>query len=464
MFKKFIGPKDFYKVVFSIILPIMLQQLFLSLAGYVDNIMINSFDEAHLAYNGVSAANRLMFILNFVWFGLVSAVSIFTAQFFGAGNKEKLKETVRLSTYISIIFGIIGFFVITFLGNFVVNSYIQDETARSFGYDYLNWIRWGAVCISLNMTFANAFRSIQKPKIPLQIGIIGILVNVFFNWCFIFGNLGFPCLGAEGAAIATVISKIVEVILYLISMGIYNKDDSLKHTYKKLGVSKGIIKDFIKRGTLIASNELLWSLGMVLLALFYTWKNDVWYNAYSYTQNISDLFFIVFAGLGNGTAILIGASLGRGDFEKAEKESRYFQGLAVIMGLIVGVLMISTSPLTSRMFTKDPDTIRIMENIMLVTSIFTAVYCYNSVNFFTLKAGGDSIRAVLLDQGATYILGIPIAIVLGVNASKIGITIVEVYLATHLVDLVKIFVGLSFIKKGKWLRNLTEENKEKELV
>ena len=107
--KKFIGDKNFYKRVFVIIIPIMLQQLFLSLAGYIDNIMINSYDELHCAYNGVSAANRLMFVCNFVWLGLIAAVNIFTAQFFGANDQKKVKETLRFSIYVSILFAILQF-------------------------------------------------------------------------------------------------------------------------------------------------------------------------------------------------------------------------------------------------------------------------------------------------------------------------------------------------------------------
>lgn len=454
---KLIGDSKFYKKVFTIILPIMLQQLFLSLAGYIDNIMINSYGSNAAAYNGVSAANRLTFVFNFVCLGLVSAVCIFTSQFFGAKNKDKVKETVRLSMYCTIIFGIICFLVTTFFGNRVVDSYILDPEARQFGYDYLKQIRWGIVLTCLTMSFANSYRSIQKPNIPLFIGIIGILVNIFFNWIFIFGSLGAKELGATGAALATNISKAVEAILYIISFKVF-KVDYINGMLKEFKVTKSLLKDFIKRGTPVVLNELCWSLSMVIMTKFLTYNNDMWYNAYAYTQNISDLFFVVFSGLGNGTAILIGSALGDSDFERAEREMNYFRGLGIGMGLFVGILMIVTSPLTSRMFTSDEEVIKLMMSILSVTGVFTAVYCYNSVCFFTLRAGGDSIRAICLDQVPIYVIGLPIVIFFGVNTERFGMTIVHVYLLSHIVDFLKIFIASFFIKQKKWLKNLTIAN------
>lgn len=456
MLKKYIADKDFYKKVFAMILPIMLQQLFLSIAGYVDGIMINSYGATAAAYNGVSAANKLIYVCNFVWIGIISAVSIFTAQYYGAGNKKKVKETARLSLYTSVGFAIISFFVIIFFGNKVVDSYIIDETARQCGYQYLDIIKYGNFFIAVGMSMASVYRSVQRPHIPLVIGIVGIAVNIFLNWTFIFGHLGFEAMGAKGAAIATVISKVVEVILYIIVIRMF-KVEWLENMFESFKVSSKLLKNFAKRGTPIILNELSWSISMILLTMFYTYHNDVWYNAFSYTQNISDLFFIVFSGLGNGTAIIIGASLGQSKFEQAEQEMNYFRGIGLAMGVVVGGSMMALSPVTSMMFTKDPEMINLMCRIMRVTACFAIVYCFNAVSFFTLRAGGDSLRAVILDQGPTYLLGLPVAIILGVNAASWGIDIVIVYLASHIMDISKIFMGNFFLRKRVWLKNLAVE-------
>ncbi len=322
-------------------------------------------------------------------------------------NKDKIKESIRLSLIVEVVFGVLGIIIILLFGKMVVNSYVQDETSRSFGYDYLGVMVYGVIFIVLNTAISNSLRSVKKATLPLIAGISGILVNVFFNYCLIFGHLGFSELGARGAAIATVMSKVVEFLFLVISIMIL-KDENFKGVLKSLKVTKNLIKEFIKKGSLLVTNELLWSVGMSLLAVFYTYKNDLWYNAYSYSQNISDLFFIIFAGIGTGTAVIIGESLGKGDFERAEKDYYSMRGLSIFMGIFVGVLMIITGPLISNMFEPTAEVKRMMVKILNVTGIFCAIYCYNSVSFFVLRSGGDTIKAFLLDQIPTYLIGIPL--------------------------------------------------------
>ena len=175
--KKFFGDKVFYKSVFAIILPIMVQQLFISLAGYIDNLMINSYGGTADAYNGVNAANRLMFVCNFIWLGASATASIFISQFFGADNKEKANEALRLGLIVAGIFGVLAFFAILLFGNNVVDSYVQSEVARLHGYNYLNYIKYGTLITSLIMMISGAFRSVKKPNIALYSAIAGIVVN-----------------------------------------------------------------------------------------------------------------------------------------------------------------------------------------------------------------------------------------------------------------------------------------------
>lgn len=454
--KKYFGDKKFYKQFLTLIIPIMLQQLFVSIAGYVDNLMINSYGGNELAYNGVSAANRLMFVCNFVWMGLAATASIFIAQYFGAKNKEKIQESIRLSFIVEIIFGIIAILVIMLFGQNVINSYVQNPISREYGRQYIMVIATGVVFIALNTAISNALRSVKNATLPLFAGTVGILVNVFLNYCLIFGHFGFSELGAQGAAIATVISKVVEFVVLVVVLGVI-KEENFKGLFKTLKISKTLVKEYIRKGIPLVTNELLWALGMVILAIFYTYKNDLWYNAYSYAQNISDLFFIVFAGIGTGTAVIVGESLGRSDFARAEKDFYSMRGLSVMMGGFVGILMMITGPYIANMFNPTPESKKILVEVLNVTGIFCAIYCYNSVSFFVLRSGGDTTRAFILDQTPTYVIGIPLAIIFGLNAKAWGLSLGTIFLITHSNDVFKIFLGNYFVNKKKWLTNITTE-------
>lgn len=456
--KKYIGNKKFYKSIFALIIPIMLQQLLISVAGYIDNIMINNYTPNSIAYNGVSAANRLIFVLNFIWLGFATVSSIFIAQFFGSGNQKKNEETFRLGFYISIIVGIISTLIIIFFGNSVVNAYIESSESRAFGYEYLKYIKYGTIITVLNIFFANCFRTIEKAKIALASSTIGIITNIFFNYCFIYGNLGFPELGAGGAAIATTISRAFELLVFVYFLFI-DKKSYFKHSFSAFFVTKLLFTDYVKKGVPLVLNEVFWSMGMVLLAKFYTYKNDIWYAAYSYSQNISDLFFIIFAGLGSGTAIVIGADLGQNNFDKALDDFDKLKGLSVFLGITLGLLMIALSPLIIKLFNPTEEIRKLTIYLVMITGIFTGIYCYNSVSFFTMRAGGDSIRAFILDETPTYLISLPLAIILGTNAEKFGLNVVTIYLISHSADLFKLWLSNYFTSKKKWLVNLTLKHK-----
>lgn len=452
--KKYFGDKKFYSFIFALIIPIMLQQLLISIAGYIDNIMINEFVEDSSAYNGVNAANRLMFVLNFIWLAFATISSIFIAQFFGSNNKKKNEESFRLGFLISIILGILSFFTISLIGNKVVDSYLTSEVSRQFGYEYLEYIKYGTLVTVLNTFFANCFRSIKRTNIALIASIVGIVINVFLNYCLIYGRLGFPRMGAGGAALATVISRLFETLVFIYFLFI-DKKSYFRNSFSSLKITKLLVIDYIKKGIPLVLNELCWSLGMVLLAKYYTYQNDTWYSAYGYSQNINDLFFIVFAGLGSGSAIVIGSDLGESNFQKAESDASKLKGLSIIMGVCLGILMLFLSPVIIKLFKPSDEIKSLTINILRITAVFIAIYCYNSVSFFIMRAGGDNIRAFILDEVPTYFISLPIAIFLGVNAKEWGIDIIVIYLASHASDIFKLFLSNYFYSQKKWLVNLT---------
>lgn len=451
---KYIASKKFYKETFKLIIPIMIQQLFVSIAMYIDNIMVNSFGQNGLAYTGLSGANRIMFIFNYFFLGLSAAASIFIAQYFGAKDKEKVHEATRMSFYAAIIFGVIGSGLLLAFGDFGIGCFVQNKVSRSYGFDYIKIIAFGLPILSLNVAFSSSFRSIKKSRYPMYIGLFGILLNIFLNWCMIFGNLNFPVLGVKGAAYATLISKFVEIIIYIIII-LVDKKLFIYGVFSKLKVSTTLLVKYIKKGTPICVNELLFSFGLMLFALFYTYKNDMWFSAYSYSQNISDLFLVIIEGIGSGCAIIIGGLLGSSKYQEAKDAYRYFKALGVFMGLVVGGLMALSAPLTVKMFSLTGEIKNITIQILLVQSIFVFAYLYCSVNFFTLRAGGDTKRAFLSDQIPTYLIGIPLVAFLGLNASAFSLSLPIIFTITHICDLSKVVAGDIFIKQGAWVENLT---------
>lgn len=456
--KKYIGDRAFYKMALAIIIPVVVQQLILSIAGYVDNLMINSFSQE--AYIGVSTANRFMFLVNFFWIGLAAGISVFIAQYFGAKDKKRVTATIQLSLIIALLIGTLSIFLIKHLGPVVIKFFIiegnsQELLAIDHGVEYLRYIALGAVIMLLNFMVATIYRSLGKPKVPMYAGVLGIVVNIILNFILIFGLLGFPAMGAKGAAIATVISKAVELVVLIIVAVFYDKEKYIKEVFSGYFIDLHLFVLYLKKGLPIIMNEVLWATGVQILARLITGGNTDWLLAFNYSQNLTDLFFIYFGGIATGTAILVGTALGEGDFDKARDYANKLIGIAVMASVLAVVLLVSVSPALLLILTPVNEIYYMTYHLILVTSIFVVIYGFNAVIFFILRAGGDSFRAFLLDQLPTFTIGIPIAFLLHQMEPKWQLGLVFIFAATRIIDVTKMFVATKFYKGETWVQNLT---------
>lgn len=456
--KKYIGDKAFYKMAFAIIIPVVIQQIILSIAGYVDNLMINGYST--ISYTGVSTANRFMFVINFFWIGLASGIAVFIAQYHGAKNKEKVTATIQLAMIIAIIFGLISIVTIYYAGPAVLKLFIPGQSttdleAISAGVHYIQVIAYGGVIMLLNFMVSTIFRSLGKPKIPLIAGLVGIIVNIVLNFVFIYGYLGVPEIGATGAAVATVISKLVELLILIVYAFFFSENQYARKIWKRFLINSNLIIMYLKKGLPIILNEILWAIGVQILARLITAGNTDWLTAFNYSQNVTDLFFVYYSGIATGTAVLVGQALGEGAFDKAKDYANKLIGIIFFASILAIVLLVSISPALLLILTKPGPIYWQAYYLILITSVFIILYGYNAVVYFVLRAGGDSLRSFFLDQGPTFLIGIPLAFLLHEMEPTWQLGLLGIFAATRVIDVVKIFFSRYFYKKETWVRNLT---------
>lgn len=465
--QKYIGDRAFYKMALGIIIPVIIQQLILSIAGYVDNLMISRFSQ--VAYTGVSTANRFMFLVNFFWIGLAAGISVFVAQYFGAKDKKHMSATIQLSLLITLVIGVASIFLIRFGGPLILQFFLPgngalEAEAIAYGVEYISYIALGALVILANFMVATIYRSIGKTKIPMYAGIIGIIVNILLNFVLIFGMFGIPAMGAKGAAIATVISKVVELVILLYIAVFHDKENYVKNVFARFELDKQLFSLYLRKGTPILLNELLWAVGVQILARLITGGNYAWLTAFNYSQNVTDLFFIYFGGLATGAAILVGNALGEGDFARAKDYANKLIGFALIASVIALILLVTVSPALLLILTPVGEIYYNAYYLILVTSIFILIYGFNAVIYFILRAGGDSLRAFFLDQGPTFLIGIPLAYLLHEMEPQWGLGLLFIFAATRIIDVTKSFIAFKFYKQEKWVQNLTKLTEHTEEV
>lgn len=458
--RQFIGNKSFYKMTFALIIPIIIQQIILSISGYIDNLMINKFSEA--AYNGVSSLNRLTFVILFFSIGISSGISIFLAQYLGAGKKEKIAGIIQLGLILNLIFGIIVSLLIYFIGPYVVklyllksNSTLDEIKAISYGIEYSKYLSLCGILLVSNFMITTIFRTLKKPKYAMIAGIIGVLFNIFFNYVLIFGNLGASKMGAKGAAVATVIAKFIEFVILIVFAIIFDKEKYIFLIFKKNYMNLYMLKMYIKKSSFIIFNEVVWALVMSFYAFLITRQNQLWYQVYSYSQNICDLFFVFISGLATGAAILVGENLGNDDFTKAKDYARKLIGLSIILSIIMMIMLILIGPLFLLIFASSINNIFYTSYyLIIITAIILPFYSFNACIYFILRSGGDALKAFLLDEIPSLFIGIPILVIIYNYNYDFHFSIIYTLIISKIVDLIKVFYSIYFYKTNGWVKNI----------
>lgn len=455
--KKFIGDKKFYKYLFAIVIPIVLQQFITQFVSLLDNLMIGQIGSSEMT--GVSLSNQLLFVFNLGVFGSLSGASIFASQYFGAKNKNGYLEAFRFKWLLGIVIFLFSTTIFILFKNqllsFFINSNEADatnpEVVLNTGATYLMIMIIGNIPFIIKEIYATSLREMKETFVPMLSGIIAIIVNLVFNYLLIFGKLGFPALGAMGAAIATVISRFVEMIVVVSYTYIkIKKYDFLKGAYKKV-VAFQSIKKFLPKTILLVSNEVFWSLGLTLILSCYSIRGLDIIASLNIANTAANLFITIGTSLGNATSIILGIKLGEKDIVGAKNDSYKILAFAFAVSLVFTILMIGSSFILPNIYNTTDSIKEVARNIIIISAIFLPINVFNTCCYFTLRAGGRIFLTILFDSLFVMFIRVPLAFIL---SKYTYLSIYIVYAIVYGIDTIKVFIGYYLIDKGIWLKTI----------
>ena len=454
----FIGDRAFYKTLAAVALPIMLQNGITSFVSLLDNIMIGHVGTEQ--YNAVVIVNQLVFVYVICVFGAIAGAGIFSAQFHGSGDHEGVRNAFRFKLYAAAVVMVVSAFVFGFGGEWLISLYLNDTTdpesvrlTTEYGLQYLHIIMICMVPHALSQVYASTLRETGKTAPPMAAGIAALLINLVFNYALIFGKLGFPALGVQGAAWATSLARFVEFgILVVYTHGNKKKNPFAKGLYRTLRVPRALAGRIALKGLPLLVNELLWSGGMAVLAQCYSVRGTVAVGAYGITSTMSNVFNIAMIALGSSVAIIVGQKLGAGEIEEAKiADSRLiFSSTAVCA--VIGVVMILTAPLVPRLFSEVSQEAReLAVGMIRVSGIFLPCNAFAHAAYFTLRSGGRSMFVFAFDSGFMWLFVTPVALCL---AHLTELPLVPMYAVVLSLELIKCTIGFFFVKSGFWAKNI----------
>ncbi len=455
--RSYIGDRAFYRKLFSVLVPILIQNLITNFVSLLDNIMVGQVGTEPMS--GVAIVNQLLFVFNLCIFGGLAGAGIFTAQYYGKGDNEGVKNTFRAKLYIALLAVVLFTAAFVLKGDALIRLFLHEGKEQldlaatlGFGRAYLRVMLLQMPLFALCQVYSGTLRETGETLLPMKAGIIAVFVNLIFNYILIFGKLGLPALGVVGAAVATVIARVVECAIVLCWTHRHSARCSfVVGLYRSLRVPAPLAKRMLRLGLPLLVNEFLWSGGMTTLNQCYSLRGLEVISALNISSTISNLFFCAFIAMGNAISILIGQLLGAGELERAVDEDRKLIAFSVVLSLLVGGIMAAVAPLVPQIYNTTDSVKALACDLLLVGAAMMPINAFTNACYFTLRSGGKTIITFIFDSAFLWVIAVPAAFVLSRFSPM---PILPMYITVSLLDLIKCAVGYYLVKRRKWVNNI----------
>ena len=455
--KKLIGNKAFYRMVLGITIPIIIQNGITNFVSLLDNVMVGRLGTEQLS--GVGIANQLIFVFTLCVFGGLSGAGIFTAQFFGKGDGEGLRYSIRFKLFTVLIILLVGGAILIPFGDELITLFLNDEDATGdvamtlyYGREYLRVALIALVPMALTQVYANTLRETGQTVPPMAASIAAVCTNALCNWLLIFGIGPFPALGVVGAAWGTVIARVLELSIVVIwSHTNGQKVPFFKGIYRSPYIPFRLVCQIAFKTLPLMANEFLWSLGMTVLNQCYSTRGLVAVAAVNIAVTIANVFNIVFLSMGSAVAIIVGNQLGAGQIEEAKDTDRKIIAFSCALCTVIGVIMAAMSPLFTVFYNVTEDVKALATVMIVVYAIMMPFSSFAHNCYFTLRSGGQTFITFLFDSAYVWVVSVPTGLIL---SRLTGLPIIPLFTICAALELGKCIIGFFMLKSGKWAKKL----------
>lgn len=442
--------RSFYKLVFSLVLPMALQNLINVGVTTADVVMLGKVGETSLSAS--SLAGQVQFIMFLILFGLTSGAGVLTAQYWGKKDIKTIEKVLglamRLALFVSIVFTILAFlFPAQLMGIFSSEADVIAE-----GADYLRIISLSYVFTAITMIYLNIMRSIERVVIATVVYLSSLIINVILNAVLIFGLSGLEPMGIRGAALATLIARIAELLIVFVYAKFINREVRFHFKYL-FPHDKLLLRDFFYYSVPVIINEFIWGLGTSTNTAIIGHLGKTVVAANSVTQVTRQLAMIVSFGLANAAAILIGKAIGENRNDKAKAYAGRFIRLSIIFGLVGAAVILGVSFFAKDLLSLSEQAKSYLSFMMFVMSYFAIGQSFNAILVVGIcRAGGDTKFGLYLDGltlwGVSILFG-------AIAAFYLKLPVWAVYMILLSDEIIKIPISTWRYKSMKWLNNVT---------
>ncbi len=451
MIKLLTGDRQFYKTLVRLALPIALQSLIMTSLNLVDTIMVGQLGEVNIA--AVALGNQIFFLISLFLFGVSSGSSVFIAQFWGKKDVLSIRKVLGLSLLSSVTVSGLAMIAILLIPEQILSLFSEDPEVIRIGSEYLRTVCFCYIPTSISFCYASTLRSTGQAKLPVIASGIALSINTLLNYILIFGKLGFTPMGARGAAVATVVARLFEVCMIL--GPIYVQKMTPAASFRELiSFSRDFASRFFKITTQVILNEVLWSLGVTMYTVAYGRMGTDILAAVNISSAVEKIAFVLFNGMGNACAVMVGNKIGEGDEKTAFLYAKRLALLGPLMGLVLGAAVSLSSGLLLSIYNVSEDVYRNAVGILTIFGLMMPIKVFNMINIVgILRSGGDATFSLVIDTTGVWFIAVPLAFIGGL---VLQLPLFVVYLLINLEEVYKFLLGIRRFLSGKWINNVVK--------
>ncbi len=409
--KPFLGlftrDRSFYKTFFPLLVVIAMQQVAALAVNMADNIMLGRYSQ--LALSGATLVNQVQFTLQQIAAGIGVGIVALASQYWGKGETGPIKKIISLGVKFGFLAGVVFFAVSMAVPEVVLSLFTNDQDVIAEGVKYLKVICWTYLVFGLSNTLMYSLQSVETASVGTVMSLSTLCINICLNYCFIYGNFGAPELGVVGAAIATLVSRAVELVIILIYVLCVDKKLKMKPG-DILRLDLTYIRDYIKVASPLVISGMMWGIAQAAQTSILGHINATAIAANSIATVIFQIFAVVGMSCANVASVIMGKTVGEGRLDMVKSYSKTMQMMFLICGIIAGVLMFIFKEAIVGVYAVEPETKKMAVNFIAILSVTTIGSCYEyPVEGGIIAGGGHTKYPAVVDNLFMWLFTIPSA-------------------------------------------------------
>ena len=452
----FTKDRSFYRSLVTLAVPISLQNLVTFAVSFADNVMIGSLGDD--AISGVYIGGQLQSVLQMFVGGIEGAILILAAQYWGKKDTQSIRKVVSIGIKFALAVGLLSSLVAVLFPQWVIRAFTTEPGVIQEGAAYVQIVGFTYLFFSVSQVMIAAMRSVETARIGLYISCMALVINVCLNYVFIFGHFGFPAMGVRGAALATLVSRILEMC---VGVGyVFFVDKKLRFGLKDLlHTDRQLLRDFIRYGLPVIGGQVVWAINSLANTKILGYYSAGVIAAASITGMLHNLVYVWMNGMSSAVGIITGKTVGAGQYEKMKEYSKTVQMIFLFVGLISGAAVFLARDGFISLYNASPEAQAYSRQFINVISVTIISTCYQAACLFGLvKSGGDISFVFKNDTIFVFLVVIPSSLL----AMWLGAPPWVVFACLKCDQILKCFVAIVKINRYNWMKNLTRDNTSQE--